>query len=647
VPASARSGVIAVDSDRHHLVLKQDGSVVGWGLNHKGQAHIPPTAKAEVTAVAAGEDHSLALKQDGSVIGWGGNFSGQTNIPAEAKSGVIAVSAGSAFSLALKQNGSVIGWGVNSDNHHETTIPAEAQSGVVAISAGAAHSLALKQDGSVIAWGGNDLGQLDVPAAAKTGVTAIATNVHHSLALKQDGSVVAWGENAHGQITVPQAAQSDVTAIAAGVWHSLALKDDGSVISWGAHEDGLQNIPAGAQSEVVGIAAGSAVSFAIRPMVPPQLGGVAPAGKVGVAYEYGFEVSGAPKPTVSVKDAALLPPGLGVSAGGVLSGTPTQIGTFSFTLISENAAGRAELPITLQVTPLIDRVAGADRFQTSVEIARAGWPTGADVVFLASGETFPDALSAGPAAAKLDGPVLLTGKNTLPAVVEADLTRLHPSRVVVVGGVNAISNSVTQQLTQLGFAVERIAGPDRFATSRELAKYAFGADATRAFVTTGLDFPDALSAGAAIGATGPVLLVDGHAQTLDPEIAATLDGLNTQNTFIAGGLAAVNHHIEAALQRQGTTKRLAGPTRYETSQAINEQFFSGAQRALLATGVNFPDALSGTAWAPKESAPLYVIPTECVPGSVLARFAASTEHITLLGGPKALRPAIETLTPCE
>ncbi|NOX97874.1 MAG: hypothetical protein GXO98_07460, partial [Nitrospirae bacterium] len=62
--------------DFHSLVLKADGSLVGWGWNNYGQTDVP--AGNDFTAIAAGGDRSLALKADGSLVEWGWKTYGQT-----------------------------------------------------------------------------------------------------------------------------------------------------------------------------------------------------------------------------------------------------------------------------------------------------------------------------------------------------------------------------------------------------------------------------------------------------------------------------------------------------------------------------------------------------------------------------------------
>lgn len=88
------------------------------------------------------------------------------------------------------------------------------------------------------------------------------------------------------------------------------------------------------------------------------------------------------------------------------------------------------------------RLSGRDRYETAAEVSYAFWGDGsAAVVFLASGTALPDALALGPSSANL-GPVLLTERDRLPDATRAELQRLRPCLVVVVGGTPSVSDGV-------------------------------------------------------------------------------------------------------------------------------------------------------------------------------------------------------------
>jgi hypothetical protein len=91
------------------------------------------------------------------------------------------------------------------------------------------------------------------------------------------------------------------------------------------------------------------------------------------------------------------------------------------------------------------------------------------VVYVATGENFPDALGAGPAAAIVKGPILLVSLNAIPGETAAELTRLAPDKIIIVGGTAVVSASVETGLGAYAGTVERIAGANRYDTAAKLS----------------------------------------------------------------------------------------------------------------------------------------------------------------------------------
>jgi putative cell wall-binding protein len=296
-----------------------------------------------------------------------------------------------------------------------------------------------------------------------------------------------------------------------------------------------------------------------------------------------------------------------------------------------------------------DRLSGADRYGTAIALSKAAFPSGAPVVYLATGTTYPDALAAGPAAAKQGGPLLLTTPTALPAAVRTELQRLDPAKIVIVGGLNSVSAAVADAAKKIA-PVTRLAGADRYATGRAIVASAFPS-APSVFLATGANFPDALSAGAAgAGSAMPVVLVNGPAG-LDGATASLLTKLGTTDAAIVGGLLTVSSEIEGQLYQVPSMQRvtrLAGGDRYATSSAINAAYFTApTTRVLLASGSGFADALAGGPVAARFGAPLYVVPPSCVPNDVLAALDGfDTEHVTLVGGTVSLSAEVQALKRC-
>lgn len=302
--------------------------------------------------------------------------------------------------------------------------------------------------------------------------------------------------------------------------------------------------------------------------------------------------------------------------------------------------------------PSTERLAGDDRYETSVEVSMTAFPDGAGTVFIATGAGFADALSAAPAAAVEGAPLLLTRPDALPTSVRNELIRLDPTTVVIVGGTQAVSNSVASAIANLSIdpTVERISGTDRYATSRAIADEYF-ATATNAFIATGVKFPDALAAGpAAAEVSAPVILVPGTRSSVDGPTLSLLDRLDTELVYIAGGRSVVSGGIASQLNGLPgvDVDRLAGDNRYETAIAINDEIFGTGPVAYLATGLNFADALAGGAAAANQGAPLYITSPNCIPTDVFASITLrEPSTLYILGGTAVLSNNVENLVICS
>lgn len=170
----------------------------------------------------------------------------------------------------------------------------------------------------------------------------------------------------------------------------------------------------------------------------------------------------------------------------------------------------------------IQRIAGHDRYATSAQVSQSFFAPGTvGAVFLASGEASWDALAAGSAAAATIGPVLLTRSTDLPAAASDEIARLAPPRVVIVGGLDAVSGAVEQAILDLGIPVERLAGIDRYDTSARLSRWAFSTTPAPMLIATGENYPDGLAATSYIGARGGSLLLTRSAD-LPPVIASEI-----------------------------------------------------------------------------------------------------------------------------
>lgn len=194
----------------------------------------------------------------------------------------------------------------------------------------------------------------------------------------------------------------------------------------------------------------------------------------------------------------------------------------------------------------VTRISGADRYATAAGISNAFAP-GVPAVYVASGANWPDALAAVPHAARAGAPILLTKPNDLPPATRNALTRLQPGRIIVLGGTVSVSAGIAAQLDtyDTGGGVVRLSGADRYATAAAISQYHHPTGAPMAYVATGLNFPDALAAGAPAAIRGaPTILVKGF---VPPSAAAELERLNPVRIIVLGGPRVVNQSVFNAL----------------------------------------------------------------------------------------------------
>lgn len=93
---------------------------------------------------------------------------------------------------------------------------------------------------------------------------------------------------------------------------------------------------------------------------------------------------------------------------------------------------------------------------------------------------------------------------------------------------------------------------------------------------------------------------------------------------------------------ESVTNRIYGNTLYDTAVEISKQGWDNAPVAVLATGRNFPDALTGTVLAQKVKGPLLLTESDHLNASVSAELKRlGTQEVYLLGGTAALNAGIE------
>jgi putative cell wall-binding protein len=292
----------------------------------------------------------------------------------------------------------------------------------------------------------------------------------------------------------------------------------------------------------------------------------------------------------------------------------------------------------------LTRVYGNDAIATSIATSLKEYPAAASAsaLVLARSDKFADALAGGPLAAAVDGPLLITPGDPVsnhldPRVLEEISRVLTPGGTVyVLGGTGALSASIDAALVSHGFKVTRVSGSDQYATAVAIA-HQLG-DPSTVFEATGLSFADALSAvPAAIKEHAAILLTEGKHQA--PATAAYLAAHPADTRYAIGGAMAAAGADPAATA-------ISGADLYATSAAVATAFFPDATSFAAATGLRFPDALSGSVLegTATGAGPMLLVPaTGALPAAIAQYLHLQASTLTsgvIFGGPAAVSGSV-------
>ena len=210
----------------HALAIKTDGSLWAWGANWYGEIGDASTARRTERPVRVGSDadwisisavrgNSFGVKSDGSLWGWGANHRGQIgdgttvnrSIPTRSGGDANWLNAVAIFpsSLALRKDGSLSTY----YTFNGAWSPLGYGSDWPDIAGGINHAAMLRLDGTLWMYGNSDFGQLGDGSIAgfgpprrlaKTFWKRASVGVYHTLAIQADGSLWAWGDDSYGQL---------------------------------------------------------------------------------------------------------------------------------------------------------------------------------------------------------------------------------------------------------------------------------------------------------------------------------------------------------------------------------------------------------------------------------------------------------------
>lgn len=299
------------------------------------------------------------------------------------------------------------------------------------------------------------------------------------------------------------------------------------------------------------------------------------------------------------------------------------------------SANNVGVTISVNSGPSVERLAGPNRFETAVAISQAGWQS-SDTVVLARADDYADALAGVSLAYKEDAPILLTSTRYLHAAAKAEIERLQAGKVIVLGGSAAISGDVVNELKAMGCTVQRISGANRFETAAAIANFIAPRGAEEAVLAYGLNFPDALSVASYAAVKGmPILLTDKN--QVPQGTMQAISNLGINHLIVVGGTSAI---ADSSLTGLPSYTRVNGADRFGTAIALAQHFDMPATRIFVATGLDYPDAITGAAFAAKEECGMILV-GRTAPDAVVSYLQGKIiDRFTLLGGTTVVSEAV-------
>jgi putative cell wall-binding protein len=225
----------------------------------------------------------------------------------------------------------------------------------------------------------------------------------------------------------------------------------------------------------------------------------------------------------------------------------------------------------------IIRIGGSDRYETSIMIAK--FLGKANRIFVTTGENFPDSLSVASIASKEKNPIILSSKDDIRQEFKDYLNSNNITQSYVIGGQALISDKVRKQLPNS----TRIYGNNRYETNVDIINtFSDELDITNVFMTTGENFPDALSCSSFAGSkAAPIILVNPNEKEVTRDLFKSINSF-TKNVFVLGGESVVpSSNIDII------------PEGANAKNAVNIPTYEGSNQACHPKVLYFPNKWNG------------------------------------------------------
>lgn len=201
----------------------------------------------------------------------------------------------------------------------------------------------------------------------------------------------------------------------------------------------------------------------------------------------------------------------------------------------------------------------------------------------------------------------------------------------------------------------RLAGNDRYQTAKIISENLNSSQSNNVILVSGNNFPDALSASVlSKKLNAPILLVDSTvSQSIEAFNYINAHVPTSGTVYIIGGTAVISDEFETKLNSDGwnNVKRLGGYDRYDTDMlVVKEANVSPKTPVFVASGENFPDALSVASFAGTNQYPLLLAGQNYLSDDTKLYIANNKPSIVYIAGgtsviSKSIEDQIKALNP--
>lgn len=226
---------------------------------------------------------------------------------------------------------------------------------------------------------------------------------------------------------------------------------------------------------------------------------------------------------------------------------------------------------------------GATRYETAAEISSFYDNSINGTVIVCSGNDnqLVDACVVSPLASVLNAPILLTNTDRLEKATEIELARIKPSKVIIVGQYNAVSEATEKSIKNIcpQATISRLGGETRIETCYEVLTEMSKHKSVDTFFVVGAyeAEADGLSIAPYAGMTKqPIILVD--KSSINSDIKSWMRRQNAKTAYFIGGTDKLSNElmqeVNSMVSGNCMGNRLGGATRVETNNEVNKKFFT-------------------------------------------------------------------------